>query len=150
VNAADRPTRPVATFLVERYWPGVTVELFIDAVRRIDEVVARLRREGAAIRTVASTHVPDDEAAYWVVDASAVELVERVFRQAEISVDRRSTSAQWMRRGRPDPDRWARDARVGVTGTRKAIHRPTPCPRSGREGLGDEVEAESPAVRRWR
>jgi hypothetical protein len=88
MSPARPRVQPVTTFLVERYWPGVTVERFIDAVRRIDEVVARLRREGAAIRTVASTHVPDDEAAYWVVDASAVELVERVFRQAEISVDR--------------------------------------------------------------
>ena len=78
----------MATFLVERYWPGVTVELFIDAVRRVDEAVARLRRDGTPIRTVASTLVPDDEAAYWIVDAASAEQVELAYRQAGIPVER--------------------------------------------------------------
>ena len=88
MNAAHRPPGPVATFLVERYWPGVTVELFTDAAWRVDESVARLRRGGAAIRTVASTLVPIDEAAYWVVDAASIELVERAYRQAGVPVER--------------------------------------------------------------
>lgn len=81
-------TETVATFLVERYWPGVTVEAFTDAARRIDEEVERLHREGAAIRTAASTLVLADEAAYWVIDAASRDMVELAFAHAGVPVER--------------------------------------------------------------
>ena len=87
MNAAPL-TRTVATFLVERYWPGVTVATFTEATRRLDESVDRLRADGAAIRTVASTLVLADEAAYWVVDAISLDLVTLAFSQAGIPVER--------------------------------------------------------------
>ena len=103
MNAARRPSGPIATFLVERYWPGVTVEQFTDAATRLDEAVTRLREGGTAIRTVSSTLVPVDEAAYWVVEAASADLVEVAFRQADVSVERivgaldGRTAAAWRR-----------------------------------------------------
>lgn len=81
-------TDTVVTFLVERYWPGVTVESFTQATRRVDESVERLRADGASIRTVASTLVLADEAAYWVVDASSIDLVTLAFARVDIPVER--------------------------------------------------------------
>lgn len=87
MNAAHL-THTVATFLVERYWPGVTVEAFAEATRRVDKSVERLRADGASIRTVASTLVVADEVAYWVIDATSLDLVTLAFEQAGIPVER--------------------------------------------------------------
>jgi hypothetical protein len=78
----------VGTFLVERYWPGVTVEAFADAVLRLEEAVAALRRDGTAIRTVGSTLVSEDEAAYWVVDAPSREAVALAWARAGVPAER--------------------------------------------------------------
>jgi hypothetical protein len=80
--------QPVATFLVERYWPGVTLEAFTAAAGRLRDSVDRLRREGAAIRTVAATLVPSDEAAYWIVDATSIDLIETAWERAGMGVER--------------------------------------------------------------
>lgn len=100
MNAADRPTAaPVATFLVERYWPGVTVEAFVDAVSRLQDCVDSLSRDGAAVRTVASTLVPADEAVYWIVDGPSADVVAIAFARAEITLDR-TVEALELRAGR--------------------------------------------------
>ena len=80
--------RPVGTFLVERYWPGVTVELFTNAVQRLEGSVANLRREGVSIETVTATLVPTDEAAYWVIDGPSAETVEMAFARSGMPVER--------------------------------------------------------------
>lgn len=87
VDAAYR-TDTVATFLVERYWPGVTVTAFTTVTGIVDENVERLRAEGASIRTIASTLVPADEAAYWVVEAASADLVRLAFGRAGVPVER--------------------------------------------------------------
>lgn len=73
---------------MERYWPGVTVDAFAEAVRRVRESIDALRGEGQAIQTVSSTLVPTDEAAYWVVAASSVEVVELAYARAGVPVER--------------------------------------------------------------
>ena len=85
---AGHLTDTVATFLVERYWPGVTVTAFAEVSRGVDECVERLRMGGASIRTVASTLVLADEAAYWVVDAASLDLVSLAFEGAGVAVER--------------------------------------------------------------
>jgi hypothetical protein len=88
MSTARQMGRPVATFLVERYWPGVTVESFANAVVRLEGSIASLRREGVAIRTVTATLVPTDEAAYWVVDGPSAETVEMAFTRSGLQVER--------------------------------------------------------------
>lgn len=76
------------TYLVERYWPGVTVGAFTDAVERVRQSTERLRGDGAEIRTISSTLVPSDEAAYWVVEASSIDLIELAYARAGVPVER--------------------------------------------------------------
>lgn len=76
------------TFLVERYWPGVTVDAFAEAVRRVRESIDGLRSEGEAIQTMSSTLVPTDEAAYWVVAASSADIVELAYARAGVPYER--------------------------------------------------------------
>lgn len=76
------------TFLVERYWPGVTFEAFSDAARRVLEAVEELRGEGAPVRAASTTLVPGDEAVYWIVDAPSADLVEVAYQRAGVPVER--------------------------------------------------------------
>lgn len=76
------------TFLVERYWPGVTEAAFTDAARRVQACVDALHREGALIRTLSSTLVPADEAAYWVVEAPSMDIVELAYERAGVPFER--------------------------------------------------------------
>ena len=85
---SHRGVAGTSTFLVERYWPGVTPEAFTDAARRVHESVDALRGEGARIRTLSSTLVPVDEAAYWVFEASSREVVEHVYARAGVPFER--------------------------------------------------------------
>ena len=88
MHTARRPGSPVATFLVEGYWPGATVEAFSIAAERLDESLDDLRREGFAIQAVAAMLVPSDEAAYWIVDGPTADVVALAYARAGMPVER--------------------------------------------------------------
>lgn len=88
MHPARRLGDPVATFLVEGFWPDATVDAFTAATDRLDESVDHLRQEGIVIRTVAAMLVPSDEAAYWIVDGPSADVVALVYRRAGMSVER--------------------------------------------------------------
>lgn len=64
------------TFLVEHSWPGVTETEFAAAAERVQASAAELEREGKPVRHLHSTLVPDDEAAFCVLEAEDALLVE--------------------------------------------------------------------------
>ncbi len=69
----------MATFLAERYWPGVTPA-------GAGEATARLASAGA---TIVETVVADaDEVCFWYVEAGSTAEVEAAFRAATVPVDR--------------------------------------------------------------
>ena len=88
MDSRRQATPETTTFVVEGYWPDVRAEEFSAAARRLVESVEGLRREGIAIRTVAATLVPGDEAAYWVVDGPSAEVVALACSRAGVEVDR--------------------------------------------------------------
>ena len=72
-------TIPVATFLVERYWPGVTPAA-------AEAVTAALPGVVATIVTAA------DEVCFWYVEADSAAAAEAAFAAAAIPIDRISTA----------------------------------------------------------
>ena len=88
MRAARSSPAPLSTFLVECYWPGVTVEAFTEAAQRIRASVEDLRAEGERIVEGVSTLVPEDEAAYWTLEAPSAAVVERVFTRAGVTFER--------------------------------------------------------------
>jgi hypothetical protein len=84
--AASR--QPARTFLVEHYWPGVTIDVFRAAEGRVRESARQLAVSGARIWYRHSTFVPEDEAAYCVLDADSVELVELAYQHAGVAFER--------------------------------------------------------------
>lgn len=68
----------MATFLVERYWPGVTIE----AARAVSEALS------PAARVVETILAASDEVCFWYVEAASPAAVETAFAAAAIPIDR--------------------------------------------------------------
>lgn len=76
------------TYLVEHYWPGITTEAFRETVERVRATAEAMTRGGRVIRYLHSTMVPEDEAAFCVLDAASMDLVEQLYARAGIRFDR--------------------------------------------------------------
>jgi hypothetical protein len=75
-------------YLVERYLPGIAAAELERALERLEETTRELQREGAEIRYLGSTIVPEDEACFCQFDAHSEELVAEANRKAGIEFDR--------------------------------------------------------------
>jgi len=69
----------VATFLVERYWPGVTAVA-------AEAVTASL--VGGGMRVLETIVTGSDEVCFWYVEAVSADEVEGSFRSAGVPIDR--------------------------------------------------------------
>ena len=76
------------TFLVERYWPGVSTAEVERVAQRNSAVAAELRRRGVDIRYERSILVPEDETVICLFEAESPEAVAEAGRRADIPCDR--------------------------------------------------------------
>lgn len=76
------------TYLVEHYWPGVTAEKFALAAERVRVSAEQLASEGRRIHYLHSTLVPEDEAAFCVLEAESHAFVEEVYARAGVQFER--------------------------------------------------------------
>jgi Protein of unknown function (DUF4242) len=78
----------VPTYLVERYWPGVTSELLLAALKRGRRVMAEMRGEGTLVRDVSCTLIPDEEVVFSVYEGPSAAAVRQLNERAAIPVSR--------------------------------------------------------------
>jgi hypothetical protein len=83
------------TFLVECFWPGVTLDAVESASRRARDGAAALRVEGASVRFLGSWFVPADEVVFFQYAASSDQEVVRASRDADLPVNR-VTASLWL------------------------------------------------------
>jgi hypothetical protein len=76
------------TYLVEHYWPGITTVDFTEAVERVRSSAEALADAGRFVRCLHSTLVPEDEAAFCVLAAESMDLVEEVYSRAGVRYER--------------------------------------------------------------
>lgn len=76
------------TFLVEHYWPGITPTEFACAAERVRATAEELAARGRRIRYLHSTLVPEDEAAFCVLEAESKELVREAYVEAGVPHER--------------------------------------------------------------
>lgn len=76
------------TYLVERYWPGVTSELLLEALERGRRVMADMQAEGTYIRDVSCTLIPGEEVVFSVYKGPSAAAVRRLNERAAIPVSR--------------------------------------------------------------
>ena len=77
-----------STYLVERYWPGVSEALVAEAQQRLGAAAERLRREGIRIRCLSSILIPKEESVFSLIEAASEEDVAEANRRAEVPFDR--------------------------------------------------------------
>jgi hypothetical protein len=82
------------TYLVEHYWPGITLEAFRAAAERVRSAAEAMTRDGTPIHYRHSTMVPADEAAFCVFDAASMELIEKLCARARVRFDRIITALE--------------------------------------------------------
>lgn len=88
----EAPTDEWATYLVEGYRPGVSVEALRQAAERLRETVDEMSREDKPLRYVRSTIVPLDESCLFLVAAASEGLVREAYARAGVHFDRISTA----------------------------------------------------------
>lgn len=76
------------TYLVERYWPGVTSELLLEALNRGQRVMEQMSGEGTPIRDVSCTLIPGEEVVFSVYEGPSAGAVRQFNERAAIPVSR--------------------------------------------------------------
>jgi hypothetical protein len=75
-------------YLVERYWPGVTNEMLLEALNRGRRVMEQMRLEGTRVRDITSILIPSEEVVFSVYDGPSVAAVRQLNDRAGIPVSR--------------------------------------------------------------
>jgi hypothetical protein len=78
----------VSTYLVERYWPGVTSELIRDALGRERRVIDEMSVEGILVRDISWTLIPSEEVVFSVYEGTSAAAVRQVSERAGIPISR--------------------------------------------------------------
>lgn len=76
------------TYLVERYWPGVSEDTVTEAHERLAAETERLRGEGKRVRLTSSILIPKEESVFSLVEAASEDDVAEANRRAEVPFDR--------------------------------------------------------------
>ena len=72
----------MATFMVERYVPGVVCDRFTEVVHRAVTAAAALTEQGVPVRYLGSVYVPEEECSFCCFEAGDAEAVRDANRLA--------------------------------------------------------------------
>lgn len=75
-------------YLVERYWPGVTSELLLEALKRGRRVMEEMRGEGTRLRHITTILIPGEEVVFSVYEGPSTAVVRQLNERAGIPVSR--------------------------------------------------------------
>jgi Nickel responsive protein SCO4226-like len=78
----------VPTYLVERYWSGVTSEMLLEALDRGCRVMKEMSVEGTHVRDISWTLIPGEEVVFSVYEGPSAAAVRQVNERAGIPVSR--------------------------------------------------------------
>jgi hypothetical protein len=85
-RAQGSDTRP--TFLVERYWPGIDLAGFQEALRRLEAAARQLADEGSPVEHLGSILMPADQVVFSLMAANDESVVRLVNERAGLPADR--------------------------------------------------------------
>jgi hypothetical protein len=87
-RVARKGRTSVPTYLVERYWPGVTSELLLEALNRGQSVMEQMRTEGTPVRALTSILIPAEEVVFSIYEGPSAATVRQLNDRAGIPVSR--------------------------------------------------------------
>ncbi len=92
MDSRDRETDRLATFIVERYWPGIDEAGLRAALPRLDDAVHFLAGEGFSLANLGSILMPVDQVVFSLFLACSESVVRRANELAGLRVDRVSAA----------------------------------------------------------
>jgi Protein of unknown function (DUF4242) len=78
----------VPVYLVERYWPGVTSKLLLEAIDRGRRVMAEMSGEGTRVCDISCILIPGEEVVFSVYEGPSAAAVRQFNDRAGIPVSR--------------------------------------------------------------
>jgi hypothetical protein len=81
-------TSPIATFLVERYWPDIDIDRLRDALPRLEAVALAMRSSGSPVEHLGSILMPDDQVVFSLISAVDPSTVRELNERAGLPADR--------------------------------------------------------------
>jgi hypothetical protein len=78
----------VPTYLVERYWPGVTIERLLEALDRGRQVMGEMNGKGIHLRHINTILLPGEEVVFSVYEGPSAAAVGQFNERAGIPVSR--------------------------------------------------------------
>ena len=78
----------LATWVVERYWPGIDLRRLRELLPRLDEAAVAMTAEGSPVEHLGSILMPIDQVVFSLISAADEGLVRRVNERADLPVDR--------------------------------------------------------------
>ncbi|HET9614884.1 MAG TPA: nickel-binding protein [Candidatus Limnocylindrales bacterium] len=87
MDELEQPAAP-ATFLVERYWPGIDLARLRDVLPRLEAAARAMTAEGTPVEHVGSILMPIDEVVFSLIAADDEALVRRLNERADLPADR--------------------------------------------------------------
>jgi uncharacterized protein DUF4242 len=78
----------VPTYLVERYWPGVTRERLLEALERGRRVMEQMSGGGTQVRDISCTLIPGEEVVFSVYEGPSAVAVRQLNERAGIPISR--------------------------------------------------------------
>ncbi len=85
----------MATFLVERTLPGLTLELLAEAHRCLQEAVRRVSGSGEEVRYVRCTYLPEEQRMLCLFEAATADGVRRVNEIAQMPFRRVAPASEF-------------------------------------------------------
>ncbi len=76
------------TYLVERYWPGVTSERLRRALERGRQVMEQMNGEGTHVRNISCTLIPAEEVVFSVYEGPSAAAIRQLNERAGIPISR--------------------------------------------------------------
>jgi hypothetical protein len=84
----DATARPIRTFLVERYWPGIDERRLREALPKLERAARVMTVEGTPAAHVGSILMPVDQVVFSLIEAADEAAVRTMNDRAEIPLDR--------------------------------------------------------------
>ena len=76
------------TYLVERYWPGVTSELLLEALNRGRRMMEQMSGEGTLVRELSCILIPGEEVVFSIYQGPSATAVRQLNERFGIPVSR--------------------------------------------------------------
>ena len=127
---AYRPRMELAlqeTFLMERYWPGVSRADLVTTEEHLCRAAGELTRDGIPIRILSSTWIPADEVVLTLFEAGEEDDVLEVGRRSNYPFDRMQRRPSQVATHPAMEDQRAAHVKLRTTSPIFNCHGPSPC-----------------------